>query len=533
MKRPYPFHPPLFAVYPALSLYAANVALIDWRDVITPSLLAISGALVIWGLAWLFVRDLPRAAAGASAVILGFFTYDVLSKSWGTLFYGEIVGHHARAPIWLWLILVTALAVLLAWKSGATPKITTFLNFVGSVLLVLAIGTIATSHWGIRNEIAQRASDTPSPIRQSNRRPDVIYIILDGYGRTDVFERLYGFSDANFIHAMESNGFYVAGEARANYCQTELSLASSLNMSPVQEFIDPKGDMIRARAVLDERIDDSKVARAFKARGYRYIAITTGFPALRFDSADVRIERDSGATLYWNALLEKTPIPPNREALGSQFAQRRKFLNAGFAALQDLARPSATPRFVVMHILAPHPPFVFGSSGEEIRPAGSFGFWDGSHYNEMAGTDEQYRAGYRGQAQHIARLLLEALKAFSEKGPEGPIIIVQGDHGPKADLDQESLEKTDVNEVFPILAAYRVPDDVRAKLYRGISPINTFRIVLSTLFGGDLPNLPDRSYYSTWEKPIGLTDVTARLAPRSAELQEKAPARRTGATGPN
>jgi hypothetical protein len=77
-----------------------------------------------------------------------------------------------------------------------------------------------------------------------------------------------------------------------------------------------------------------------------------------------------------------------------------------------------------------------------------------------------------------------------------------------------------VNEVFPILAAYRVPDDIRKSLYPSITPVNSFRIVLSALFGEDLPKLPDRSYYSTWEKPTAFTDITAELTPRKIELQE-------------
>ena len=170
--------------------------------------------------------------------------------------------------------------------------------------------------------------------------------------------------------------------------------------------------------------------------------------------------------------------------------------------------------------MAPHPPFVFGPDGEEVRPAGSFGYWDGSHFNEMEGTDEEYRAGYRGQARYISKLLLETLSSFPNGGVADPIIIIQGDHGPKSGLDQESLERTDVSEVFPILSAYRVPNDIRARLYPGVTPINSFRIFLSSLFGEGLPNLPDRSFFSTWEKPTSFTDVTDRVVRRGDRRQE-------------
>src|SRR5689334_5877829 len=116
MKRPLPFHPPLFAIYPALSLYAANVALISWRSVIVPVLITIAGGVTLWGLSWLVMRDLQRAAAVASAMLLGFFSFDLLSWAWATMIYGEVLGQNKRAPIWLWAVLILAISVLFGWK---------------------------------------------------------------------------------------------------------------------------------------------------------------------------------------------------------------------------------------------------------------------------------------------------------------------------------------------------------------------------------------------------------------------------------
>jgi len=533
VKRPYPFHPPLLGIYPLLSLYAANVSLISWRDILVPLFLTALGSLLLWGFLWPFLRDLQRAAAGASTIIVGFFTFDLLTDA-VRMYFGEPVDIDRRAPLWLWTLLVLAAAVSLTWSRKHAPKISLFLNFVAATLCVFSIGSVLLAHWTIRNEIAKRTIDSHSPSSSVSRKPDVIYIVLDGYGRTDVFEKFYGFSDKQFIADLEREGFYVARDARTNYCQTELSLASSLNMAPVEELVEPGDDMTRIRAVLDSRIDDSRVARRFKELGYRYIAITTGFPSLSFETADVQFERDTGATLYLNALLEKTPLPTSKEFIGSQFEQRRRSITGGFKALQDLARPSSTPRFVSVHILAPHPPFVFGANGEEVRPKRTFGFWDGSHYNQRIGTDESYRSGYRAQAQYIAQLLMETLSSFVRRDESEAIILIQGDHGPKSMLDQGSLEHTEINEVFPILSAYRVPESVRKHLYPGISPMNSFRILLSTLFGEKMDKLPDRSYYSTWEKPTAFSEVTSRLSDRGeSPLQESGTRRRTESTKPN
>jgi hypothetical protein len=54
-----------------------------------------------------------------------------------------------------------------------------------------------------------------------------------------------------------------------------------------------------------------------------------------------------------------------------------------------------------------------------------------------------------------------------------------------------------------------VPEPVREKLYRRISPVNSFRLILNHLFGTVLEPLPDRSYYSRWHTPYDFLDVSA------------------------
>ncbi len=61
-------------------------------------------------------------------------------------------------------------------------------------------------------------------------RPDIYYIILDGYGRSDVLQRYYDFDNAEFLEGLRHRGFYVADKSSTNYPYTAHSLSSSLNM---------------------------------------------------------------------------------------------------------------------------------------------------------------------------------------------------------------------------------------------------------------------------------------------------------------
>ena len=64
---------------------------------------------------------------------------------------------------------------------------------------------------------------------------------------------------------------------------------------------------------------------------------------------------------------------------------------------------------------------------------------------------------------------------------------MQGDHGPNGFLDPQPAHIR-----YPILNAYYLPDDGSSKLYPSISPVNTFRLILSNYLGADLELLPDR-----------------------------------------
>ena len=85
-----------------------------------------------------------------------------------------------------------------------------------------------------------------------------------------------------------------------------------------------------------------------------------------------------------------------------------------------------------------------------------------------------------------------------------------------------SIHNTDLNERMSILNAYYFPGQKYGALYPGISPVNSFRVVLNTYFGADLELLPDRSYFSTWPEPYKFIDVTDVVrtpdAPRASRV---------------
>ena len=56
--------------------------------------------------------------------------------------------------------------------------------------------------------------------------------------------------------------------------------------------------------------------------------------------------------------------------------------------------------------------------------------------------------------------------------------------------------ESEIRRCEAILNAYLVPDSVRQLLYPSISPVNSFRAIMSGLLGERNPLLPDRSFFN-------------------------------------
>jgi hypothetical protein len=459
-----------------------------------------AGSIIIFGLFFSWLRVAGRAALITTVFVLGFFTYAPL-----------VQGFHADpktsgGALVLYLLGLSAAMVYAGWKRPSYDGATRFLNIVSLVLILQPIVSLSLSAYrgsGAHSTALNTTEATPE------RRPDIFYIILDGHGRADAIRSTIGYSESWFVGALRKQGFFVGSKSTSNYVQTELSLASSLNGIYLQSLDLPEQSDNAYRQKLDELIANSEIARYLKQRGYGYLAIRTGFPFTTFSTADLVYGESPNSELLLVTLLDLTPLGRLHLGSGSLYETKRKLIKEALSDLTTIAETHRRPFFAVAHIMAPHPPFVFGSKGEPLDPPRPFTFSDGSDYEESGGTREEYRRGYAGQLEYIDRELLSACSSIRRNDPDA-IIILQGDHGPKSELDQESLAKTNLNEVAPILMAISAPS-TKLDPPNNLTPVNLFRVLKSGVFLDPQPLLPNKIYYSPWKKPFDLVDVTSKI----------------------
>jgi hypothetical protein len=388
---------------------------------------------------------------------------------------------------WLLIVWLVLAILFVVWAVKRSPSSPATLN-------VIALGLVVVSLWQISPTVQKggvhRVGAENAPVDENLTRPenppDVYYFILDMYARADLLQKAYGYDNSEFIEGLRERGFYVAQCSQANYTRTELSVGSSLNMSYVQDLDSSFTPDSIKRRVLWDSYKHSAVRYNFESLGYTTVAFATGFAWNEMDDADVFYTPppfSAGMTEFETLFLDTTLARYAQDAgwvdaddvMGQNFRDRTLLV---FDSMDDIAR-MPEPTFAYIHVISPHPPFVFGPNGEPTRPAD---FWN----EKKQYPADLFAKGYQNQLTFLNKKVLEAVDTLLSESETPPIIILQGDHGPWLQPKDKHMW---------ILNAYYLPGH-EDKLYPDISPVNTFRLIFDSYFGGNYDMLPDVSYYS-------------------------------------
>ncbi|MBX7142876.1 MAG: LTA synthase family protein [Oligoflexia bacterium] len=508
-------YPSLICLYPIWRLYLVN------QDRMSLAGLVVSAAALL--LVSLLCQGVARIAfgAGSSASLitsflwLEFWSFSPLTRY---LYRSKYLAELAAAEdlvLILFLILSIAVASLLwRFRGGLLAPLQQFMTL--SVVCLYAFLLLAPPGLSGQNasdgEISFPALSPVILKKTSESLPDIYLIVLDAYGRSDELRRVLGYDNSSFIQGLQSNGFTVADRSTSNYAQTLLSLSSILNLDYLDEVLRNVPRKSKGRAPLRALLRTNRVVSALQELGYKFVYFGSGYAGTEMPQADIRggLWYDPGE--FGNLVVSQSPIPalarhfPSSRLRYWQYGLHRKRLATVFQNLSELAQV-AKPKFVLAHVLAPHPPFVFSAAGQDVNADRIFGFHDG---NQFRGSREDYRLGYMGQAQWVEAQVLQAVRNIAEHSPDA-IIIVQGDHGSGLRLNWRDGAKSDLRERMSILNAYRLPDSMRAQLYATITPVNSFRIILNSISNLNLPLLPDKSYFSLIDRPYAFADVTSQV----------------------
>ncbi len=500
MKRsPFPLHPLLLGLYPVLALYLLNIE--ETPPYATLRSLAFTGIVlaVILAASLLLFRSLHKSALAASLLILLFFTYGHVLNVLENAEWGQFVGRH-RVLLPLWTLLVLGSLIWIRRLKRDLQPITRTLNITAALLVLM---TAAQIGWQAAGRLAQPRTAQPLPAAppadSGQSRPDVYYIILDAYSRSDVLAQKYKVDNSAFLEELEKMGFYIARCAQSNYPRTRYSLASSLNMNYLDQMNIPNYPNAGSDD-FEPFIKHGQVRQNFESLGYATVTFKTVYPYLdttdttyyydlyQSDSAYDKIETlnfyyiflrttalrpavelgeaadtQKGKPGALTSLIQKV-LPSENSINNRNYRQYKQnlYLLDQLEAMPDLPGP----KFVYAHLFLTHQPFTFTPDGQFRWPV------------------VENAQAYRDQVLYANARIPQVIRTILKKSELPPVIIIQSDHGFPQDKQR-----------VKILNAYYLPGKARERLYPGITPVNSFRIVFSEYFGQDYPLLKDTSYY--------------------------------------
>ena len=130
------------------------------------------------------------------------------------------------------------------------------------------------------------------------------------------------------------------------------------------------------------------------------------------------------------------------------------------------------PKFVYLHLSAPHPKTVLGPNGE-FEP-------------------EKDQPVFLDSFIYLDKRVPEILQKIINNSNVPPVIILQGDHGMNLFRDAQ----------LDNFIAYYLPGAAKDLVYPSITPVNTFRLIFNAYFDGRYELLKDASYLSGEEHPL-------------------------------
>jgi hypothetical protein len=342
-------------------------------------------------------------------------------------------------------------------------------------------------------------------VNNSPERPDIYYIILDGYSSNSFLLREYGYDNSDFTDGLEGRGFFVAYDSQSNYGVTLVSLPSSLNM----RYIDDEDRQAAGRYNLDSStylrslIANNQVAYELKQLGYTYLYMLSGHivPSVMADTniafypegsryfagADLGEEKSEGDWAYKQPFMSfflKTTLlrsiahrfDVQEEGEPYSMASPEMF----WATLAELERVPAMEEatFTFAHFVKPHGPIIFDKYGNAIDV-------------EFDDEDPEKARYFFDELQYLNTQILTLVDHILAQSSEPPIIILQADHGSNLGNPWDAGWRWTHFEIFN---AYYFPDHATELLHPEIAPLNSFRAVFNQFFDGNYEMLESKQY---------------------------------------
>ncbi|RLT12991.1 MAG: hypothetical protein DWI24_05105 [Planctomycetota bacterium] len=544
----YPLHPILLGILPVLYFFVQNSQELEWFDIIRPLAVSFVGSLICYLIVFWVSKNKNVSMMASSLVIIMLTMFSSAYENLFVIF--PALRYRYYAIFWVITFGMSAFYII---KNGSKLKQLSKINEYINLFALLMIGMQVWKMAGMYSYISQSAqiqsesqkvsSTWLDQIKNSGKslekRPDIYYLVLDAYAREDILRSRYDYDNRPFLDHLKALNFSVSDQSTSNYPFTHLSLSSTLNLDELQNFL-PTDLMRGAPSTNPERYHylSSKLGKEYISKNrLRYFLESLGYEWHRNDSGYpmTRLRNESLSDIFTNhisqlemMILESNMIGHFLGQLSQKYSVQAFFHHKWRNGLEQFAsmEDHKSPKFIFYHIVSPHAPFCFDENGGIAKELVEGLVAPGVNDERLATASQnrKYRELYPKNLAGLNIYVLETITKILEKSNGEAIIIIQSDHGPSLGFNYYKIDESDLKSRFANLnAVYMPPNYERSQLDGNISNVNTFRVLLSSIFGVDLPKIKDRAWFA-FAGNLEFSEVTNQvqlLEPKPVDLSTK------------
>ena len=276
-----------------------------------------------------------------------------------------------------------------------------------------------------------RLHPPPKP-GEGRSSPSIYVLLLDGYPRADTLLAEFDYDNGAFTAALQERDFAYYPDALSPASRTELTLLAMLGTDVDADAIPAWTPKASERRAVRDAIQQAPATPALRDAGYHLVHLASPIAHTNFAGWDEVL--DSGHINEFEvALLNRSPLA--RVLSAWVLDQQRARIEETLATFAAVAR-SDRQQVVLAHVMAPHPPFVYGlgprcyitrdCSLYDVRPA------------VLQMTEGEYARAFAAQLDAINALVVETLDRVIAADSKATIVVL-GDHGARHDeaLSQE------------------------------------------------------------------------------------------------
>lgn len=481
--------PIAIGLFPILFFFSENMEELTLGVLFQPVIIVIASSLVSLAVLGLVFKNIQKTSLAVVVFWILFFSYGrVFTYTEKTLphSFGK---HGYLLALWGILFFVAMFGI---WKAHkAVPSVLQAIKVVGLFLLLFQVVNIALNY--NRESKNTTLSNSYSYLEENENKtfssepikelPDIYYIMLDSYPRSDTLKEYFGFDNSDFDTSLRERGFYIADKSHASYNQTAYSVPATMNMAHIKDL---KTQVVSGTALFS-LYKNNKVFKYLKPGGYKFVNNSNLYISSYNTVADVNVDCGKNNE-FVSEIIRTTALVTLKQLENIERKNKRSDALCVFSNISNEGQNMvSSPKLVFTHLLPPHPPYLFGVNGEDVQDV---------NLSLSAQTRWKAKGPYIAQLKYVNKRVSETVSQILNKS-KNSIIIIHSDHGTYS----SATEATTINDTRPIVLKERsrnytaiyVPEYCNKKeFYAAMTSVNVFRAIFNSCFNAGYKMLDDK-----------------------------------------